>query len=137
MWKDKKANRRQNAAVHSRQRSASLVAALMMFCAWVPSTLIRRPADLGGEGSVAASGPKRYELKGVVMSVDRSNQSATIKHEKVDDYMPPMTMSYKIKDDKAIGEMRAGDGISATLVVIDGREMWLENVVITSRTANR
>jgi Cu/Ag efflux protein CusF len=76
---------------------------------------------------------KRYELKGVVKSVDRQNRSATIKHEKVGDYMGAMTMPFLVKDEKALNTMRPGDQIKATLVVTDDGGQWLENVVITSK----
>jgi hypothetical protein len=47
--------------------------------------------------------------------------------------MGPMTMSYLIKDEKALREMRPGDQIKATLVVTDDGGEWLENVVITAK----
>jgi Cu/Ag efflux protein CusF len=86
--------------------------------------------------SLAASPPQKeklYELRGVVKSVDMPNRSATIKHEKVGDYMGAMTMPFLIKDEKALKEMRPGDQIKATLVVTDDGGQWLENVVITSK----
>jgi Cu/Ag efflux protein CusF len=86
--------------------------------------------------ALAASPPqkeKRYELRGVVKSVDGPNRSATIKHEKVGDYMGAMTMPFLIKDEKALKEMRPGDQIKATLVVTNDGGQWLENVVITSK----
>jgi Cu/Ag efflux protein CusF len=76
---------------------------------------------------------RRYELKGVVKSVDRPNRSATIKHEKVGDYMGAMTMPFLIKDEKALKAMRPGDRIKATLVVTDDGGQWMENVAITSK----
>jgi Cu/Ag efflux protein CusF len=76
---------------------------------------------------------KRYELKGEVKSVDRPNRRATIKHEKVGDYMGPMTMPFLVKDEKALNTMRPGDQIKATLVVTDDGGQWLENVVTTSK----
>ena len=79
---------------------------------------------------------KRYELRGVVKSVDRPNRSATIKHEKVGDYMGPMTMPFFVKDEKALNSMRPGDQIKATLVVTDDGGQWLENVVITSKAGS-
>jgi Cu/Ag efflux protein CusF len=76
---------------------------------------------------------KRYELRGVVKSVDKPNRRATIKHEKVGDYMDAMTMPFLIKDEKALNTMRPGDQIKATLVVTDDGGLWLENVAITSK----
>lgn len=76
---------------------------------------------------------KRYELRGVVKSVDKPNRRATIKHEKVGDYMDAMTMPFLIKDEKALNTMRPGDQIKATLVVTNDGGLWLENVSITSK----
>jgi Cu/Ag efflux protein CusF len=76
---------------------------------------------------------KRYELRGVVKSVDKQNRRATIKHEKVGDYMDAMTMPFLIKDEKALNTMRPGDQIKATLVVTDDGRLWLESVAITSK----
>jgi Cu/Ag efflux protein CusF len=76
---------------------------------------------------------KRYELRGVVKSVDKPNRRATIKHEKVGDYMDAMTMPFVVKDEAALNKMRPGDQIKATLVVTGDGGLWLENVVITSK----
>jgi Cu/Ag efflux protein CusF len=76
---------------------------------------------------------KRYELRGVVKSVDTPNRRATIKHEKVGDYMDAMTMPFLIEDEKALNTMRPGDQIKATLVVTGDGGLWLENVAITSK----
>jgi Cu/Ag efflux protein CusF len=76
---------------------------------------------------------RRYELRGVVKSVDKPNRRATIKHEKVGDYMDAMTMPFPIKDEKALNAMRPGDQIKATLVVTNDGGLWLENIAITSK----
>jgi Cu/Ag efflux protein CusF len=76
---------------------------------------------------------KRYELRGVVKSVDKPNRRATIKHEKVGDYMDAMTMPFPIKDEKALNTMRPGDQIRATLVATNDGGLWLENVVIIAK----
>lgn len=77
----------------------------------------------------------RYELTGVVQSVDRAKRRAVIKHEKVGDYMEAMTMPFAIKDAKALGELRPGNRIKATLVVTDEGAMWLENITINESAA--
>lgn len=87
----------------------------------------------GHEPSASAhSDPRRYPLTGVVKSIDTHARTATVAHDKVGDYMPAMTMTYKIKDDKGFASMHEGDQIKATLVVTDSGEMWLESVVVTS-----
>jgi protein SCO1/2 len=80
----------------------------------------------------AAQQGKRYELKGTVVSVDKPNQSATISHEEIKDYMEAMTMAYKLKDAWPLDVMKPGDEIQATLVVTDD-SYWLEDVVVTQK----
>jgi Cu/Ag efflux protein CusF len=76
---------------------------------------------------------RRYELRGVVKSVDKPNRRATIKHEKVGAYMDAMTMPFLIKDEKALNTIQPGDQIKATLVVTNDGGLWLENIAVTSK----
>ena len=137
MKESSESTRRWAGANSGGSRSLLIAASLLMLSGLAASTFVWRPADLGRARAVAASEPKRYDLTGVVMSVDQPNRSAMINHEKVGDYMPAMTMAYAIKDHRALREMRAGDNIKATMVVTHAGEMWLENVVITSGAAGR
>jgi len=75
----------------------------------------------------------RYELKGVVQSVDKAKKRATIKHEKVGDLMDAMTMPFFIKDEKALNEMEPGDQIKGTLVTTGDGGMWLEKITIIAK----
>jgi Cu/Ag efflux protein CusF len=79
---------------------------------------------------------RRYELKGVVKSVDKEKRRATIDHEKVGDYMEAMTMPFPIRDDKALNEMQPGDRIVADLVLGANGGGWLEKISITSSATN-
>src|SRR5687768_4609448 len=45
---------------------------------------------------------KRYEFRGRVVSVDKTNHTAIIAHEDIKDFMPAMTMEFRIKDDWAL-----------------------------------
>jgi protein SCO1/2 len=73
---------------------------------------------------------KRYELKGKVMAVNKAKQEITVAHDEVKDFMPAMTMDFKLKDDWAFADLNAGDMISATLVV-DKDTYWLEGITIS------
>lgn len=73
---------------------------------------------------------QRYDLKGKVVSVDKSQQEVVIAHEQIPDYMEAMTMSFPLKERDALDVVGAGDQIQATLVVANGG-YWLENPVIT------
>ncbi len=75
---------------------------------------------------------RRFELTGRVLSVDKAQQTATIKHEEVKGFMDAMTMTFKLKDAWPLDVMRSGDGVQATLVVTD-TSAWLEEVVVVQK----
>ena len=79
------------------------------------------------------SNQKRYELKGKVLAVEKDKHLVTVAHEEIKDFMEPMTMPYTVRDEWAFDVLAAGDQITAVLVV-DGTESWLENIVITKST---
>src|SRR5437870_1537236 len=80
--------------------------------------------------SYRSANEKRYELKGKVVAVNKTDRTITIAHEDIAGYMPGMTMPFKIKDDMSLNIVAPGDQIAATLVV-DGVSSWLEDVIIT------
>jgi protein SCO1/2 len=79
---------------------------------------------------------KRYDFKGTIVSVDKANQSATISHEEVKDFMDAMTMPFKVKDTWSLDVMKPGDEVQAALVVTDD-SAWLENVVVVQKSAGQ
>ena len=81
------------------------------------------------------SNQKRYELKGKVLTIERDKHLITVAHEEIKDYMPAMTMPLTLRDDWAFDVLTSGDQISAILVV-DGTESWLEDLVITRESAD-
>lgn len=85
----------------------------------------------------ASQDAKRYDLTGKVIAVDKPKKEITVAHDEVKDYMPPMTMVFKVKEDWAIDVLNAGDMISASLVV-DKDTYWLESIAIsrTDKTSN-
>lgn len=88
--------------------------------------------DTASKPPVAASDAKRYTLKGRVVSIDKLNQKATIAHEKIPDFMEPMTMAFKIYDRDVLETMNKDNDIKAELVINPDEEYWLENVVISA-----
>jgi protein SCO1/2 len=81
---------------------------------------------------------KRYELKGKVVQVEKDQHSVTVAHENIKDYMPAMTMPFKVGEDWWwIFEVPLvpGDNVNATLVV-DGAKSWLEDVVIAKESSD-
>lgn len=76
------------------------------------------------------SNEKHYPIKGTVVAVNKTEHSATIKHEDIPGYMPGMTMEFKIKGDADLQVMKPGDAITGTLV-IDDATSWIEITTIT------
>jgi len=72
-----------------------------------------------------ATNEKRYPIKGVVVAVNHTDRTATIKHEDIPGYMQGMTMDFKIKNASDLQSMKPGDQITGTLVV-DDISSWIE-----------
>ena len=73
---------------------------------------------------------KRYDLKGKVVAVNKTDRTATISHGDIVGYMPAMTMPFKIKDDADLEMLAPGDEVTGTLVV-DDISSWVEISTIT------
>jgi protein SCO1 len=78
---------------------------------------------------------KHYDLKGKVVTVEKDKHLVTVAHEDIKDYMPGMTMPFSVRDDWAFEVLVPGDQITAMLVV-DGTQSWLEDLVITKESAD-
>ena len=73
---------------------------------------------------VASSGCTRpaareYELRGQVIALDPARQQVTITHEDIPQFMPGMTMAFRVADPTLLNDRRPGDLVKATLVVKD------------------
>jgi Cu/Ag efflux protein CusF len=76
---------------------------------------------------------KHYPLQGEVISVEAQRGTITVKHGEILGLMPAMTMSYMVAERKQIETLRAGDKISADLVVSDSKGR-LEKIVLVSKS---
>src|SRR6185436_17886837 len=76
---------------------------------------------------------KKFDLKGKIVAVDKGQQLLTIAHEDIKDYMPGMTMEFKVRDAWVFDIAKPGDEITAAYIV-DGASSWLEEVVIKEGT---
>jgi protein SCO1/2 len=80
-------------------------------------------------GEKPPTNEKRYPIKGIVVAVNKTEYTATIKHEDIPGYMPGMTMDFKIKNAADLQAMKPGDQITGTLV-IDDISSWVEVTAI-------
>ena len=81
------------------------------------------------------SNQKRYDLTGKVVSIEQDQRQITVAHDEIKDFMPAMTMPFKLREEWPFSVLAPGNQIAATLVV-DGTEFWLENVVVTQVSAD-
>jgi Cu/Ag efflux protein CusF len=75
--------------------------------------------------------PKRYELKGKVVKLDKAQKRLEVAHEKIEGLMDAMTMPFAVKDDAAFDKLQVGDPITATLIYTNDNRYWLEAVKVT------
>jgi protein SCO1/2 len=61
-----------------------------------------------------------YQLHGQVLAVKPETREILVKHDDIPGFMPAMTMTYTVNDEKLISERAPGDLIDATLVVSEG-----------------
>lgn len=81
----------------------------------------------------ASTQPKRYSLKGTVISIDKNAATADIDNEPIKGFMEKMVMPYSIKPADALNQLKPGDLITAD-VVVQPDKYWLENVRVTGHT---
>lgn len=78
----------------------------------------------------SSSSPARYQLKGKIVSIDKASKQLTVDHEAIPGFMGAMTMPYPVKDERALGNLSAGDQINAKVVSSNG-SYWLEEIAVT------
>lgn len=78
----------------------------------------------------ASADAKKYDIKGKVLSADRTTKKAKIAHDDVPGYMPAMTMDFPIKDDWVWDDLTPGSEVRAQLVVDKDGSYWLEQIGI-------
>lgn len=70
-------------------------------------------------GCRQAPASREYPLRGQIVAVNRETRQLTIRHEDIPGYMPGMVMSFTPADPGEIDRRRAGELVTATLVVRD------------------
>jgi protein SCO1/2 len=70
-----------------------------------------------------------YQLKGTVISVDKTHQQIIVSHEAIPGFMSAMTMPYTVKEGAVLDELNAGDQITARVVVMPG-DVWLDKILV-------
>ncbi len=86
-----------------------------------------------------SSATKQYPIRGKVVGIDKVANTIDLAANAVPGFMDAMTMTYKVADPAALGEMHPGDGIAATLLVDHDAagpvNMRLSDVVIVAEAS--
>lgn len=100
-----------------------LISALIFSACQSASTEVPDPSEL-----------KRYDLKGEVLSVDKTNKKASIKHEEIPGYMDAMTMDFEIRSKWDVWEDLVPGATVLGDLVVDNKngKYWLEVKGITA-----
>jgi len=77
--------------------------------------------------SACGSSDREYTLQGQILSIEPNRMQANIKHEEIKGFMAAMTMPYKVRDVKEFADLKPGDLINSTLVVVSN-DAYLKNV---------
>jgi protein SCO1/2 len=70
---------------------------------------------------------REYRLRGQILAMDQGRQEVTIKHEDIPQFMPAMTMTFKVSEARLLEGRRPGDLVTATLIV-SGTDARLETL---------
>ena len=88
-------------------------------------------AEPARQPSSSASDVARYELKGKIVSIDKSAKQLTVDHKAIPGFMGAMTMAYPVQDARTLESRSAGDQINAK-VVSGNSSYWLEEIAVTN-----
>ena len=72
----------------------------------------------------------RYAMRGQLVAVQLDTGQVLLKHDAIPGYMDAMTMLFRVADRAAIRDRRAGDLVTATLVV-ESDASYLEDMLLT------
>jgi hypothetical protein len=80
-------------------------------------------------------GPSRYSLSGRVVSVDKAKQQVTVDAADIPGFMMAMSMGYDVKNPALLESVSPEDQITAD-VMVNGNDVWLENIVVVKKPDN-
>ncbi|MEO6655697.1 MAG: SCO family protein [Pyrinomonadaceae bacterium] len=86
------------------------------------------------ETQTASPNAKRYQIKGKIVSVDKTAKKAKIDHQKIEGFMDAMTMEFPVHADWALDDLTPGAELTGELVVDSSAKdpFWIENITIVA-----
>lgn len=81
-----------------------------------------------------AQGPVQiFQATGLLKQVMPDGNTAVIRHDAIPNYMPAMTMSFRVRSPNELTGLRAGDQLSFRLHVAE-QESWIDRISLRGRT---
>jgi protein SCO1/2 len=74
-----------------------------------------------------------FAAKGVVKELQPAGRTVVIKHEKIADYMPAMTMPFEVNNTNELAGLKPGDEVSFRLLVTQ-KDSWVDQIAKTGLT---
>ena len=71
--------------------------------------------------------PRQYELRGQILAIRPEANEVLIKHGDIQNFMPGMTMPFKVRDGRLIQGAAPGDLVTAQLMV-GSNEAWIADI---------
>ena len=114
---------------------------LLTACGSQPSETNAKPAETNAQPQAAppqaqsqppSDQQKQYDLKGKVVGVDKAEKTVAVAGEDIPGFMGAMTMSYPVKNEQLLDNLRPGDQISAKIIA-SGSEFWLETIAVDGK----
>src|SRR5438445_13613463 len=78
--------------------------------------------------SASGGSVQKFQVTGVLREIKADRRTAVIQHEAISNYMPGMTMFFKVKDTNQLAGLRSGDEVSFRLLV-SRDESWIDHVI--------
>ena len=88
------------------------------------------------ESHQAPSQNCRFQLHGVVVSIEKSEYSITVKQDEIAGYMSAMTMPYEVAEQKDLEKISPGDEIHAEVVLAEGSAK-LEGIRVVKKSSKQ
>ena len=98
------------------------------------SLLVLPNAKSSGLPALAETNARVFAARGVVYELSRADQTVTIRHEAVSNYMGAMTMPFKVRDASEMAGLQPGDEVTFRLHVTPN-DSWVDQINRTGKVA--
>src|SRR3954463_11747883 len=102
---------------------------------WLLISIQSPRARVASRSSVPATNVQKFQVTGVVKLIKPGQRAAVIQHDAISNYMPAMTMSFKVKDTNQLGGLEKEDQISFRLLVTQD-ESWIDHVTKVTKVSS-